>query len=108
MTAQVVATLRTLAYRDGAIASLTARFDPDTGHLAEPGAGDPYVPAGFARGVRRQLAARARRKAVDALAHTAAGEGIEVVAVPGLRSAGIAPGWLPLRVVPAVPGRREP
>ena len=61
VTAQVVATLRTLAYRDTAIAALSARFDPATGVVSPPtGPGDD-VPSGFARGVRRQLAARLRR-----------------------------------------------
>ncbi|EID71821.1 MULTISPECIES: zinc ribbon domain-containing protein [Rhodococcus] len=60
VTAQVMATLRTLAYRDAAIAALSTRFDPDTGVVAPPiGSGD-HVSAGFARGVQRQLAARAR------------------------------------------------
>ncbi|MDT2009172.1 transposase [Rhodococcus opacus] len=61
VTAQVVATLRTLAYRDTAIAALSARFDPATGRLTAPSEPGDSVPAGFARGVRRQLAARARR-----------------------------------------------
>ncbi|WP_255221815.1 transposase [Rhodococcus wratislaviensis] len=61
VTAQVMATLRTLTFRDTAIAALSTRFDPDTGVVAPPiGSGD-HVPSGFARGVRRQLAARARR-----------------------------------------------
>jgi hypothetical protein len=64
VTAQATATLRTLTYRDTAIASLSARFDPATGHIAPPAGGETYVPSGFARGVRRQLVARARR--VDA------------------------------------------
>ncbi|CAG7589801.1 MULTISPECIES: zinc ribbon domain-containing protein [Rhodococcus] len=58
VTAQVVATLRTLAYRDTAIAALSARFDPATGRLTAPTEPGDSVPAGFARGVRRQLAAR--------------------------------------------------
>ncbi|MFC9763144.1 zinc ribbon domain-containing protein [Rhodococcus jostii] len=61
VTAQVMATLRTLTFRDTAIAAISARFDPATGVVAPPiGSGD-HVSAGFARGVRRQLAARARR-----------------------------------------------
>ena len=60
VTAQAMATLRTLAYRDTAIAALSTRFDPDTGVVAPPiGSGD-HVSAGFARGVQRQLVARAR------------------------------------------------
>ena len=55
-----MATLRTLTYRDTAITALSQRFDPATGAVA-PETGSPdYVPPGFARGVRRQLAARAR------------------------------------------------
>lgn len=61
VTAQATATLRTLTYRDTAIASLSARFDPATGHIAPPTGGEVYVPSGFARGVRRQLVARTRR-----------------------------------------------
>ncbi|RZL82406.1 MAG: transposase [Rhodococcus sp. (in: high G+C Gram-positive bacteria)] len=61
VTAQVMATLRTLAYRETAIAALSARFDPATGVLAPPTEPGDAVPPGFARGVRRQLAARARR-----------------------------------------------
>ncbi|WP_230990123.1 zinc ribbon domain-containing protein [Rhodococcus oxybenzonivorans] len=61
VTSQVVGTLRTLAYRDHAIGSLSARFDPATGRLAPPTAAGECVPSGFARGVVRQLAARARR-----------------------------------------------
>ncbi|TQC45444.1 transposase [Rhodococcus sp. WS4] len=61
VTAQVMATLRTLAYRDTAITALSARFDPATGVVAPPTEPGDHVPAGFARGVRRQLAARARR-----------------------------------------------
>ncbi len=60
VTAQVMATLRTLTYRDTAITALSQRFDPATGAVA-PETGLPdYVPPGFAWGVRRQLAARAR------------------------------------------------
>ncbi|RZL71126.1 MAG: transposase, partial [Rhodococcus sp. (in: high G+C Gram-positive bacteria)] len=55
VTAQVMATLRTLAYRDTAITALSARFDPATGHLTAPTEPGDAVPAGFARGVRRQL-----------------------------------------------------
>ena len=61
VTAQVTATLRTLAYRDTAIAALSARFDPDTGRLTAPTEPGDYVPSGYARGVRRQLLAHARR-----------------------------------------------
>ncbi|TQC46874.1 transposase [Rhodococcus sp. WS4] len=61
VTAQVMATLRTLAYRDTAITALSARFDPTTGAVAPPTEPGASVPSGFARGVRRQLAARARR-----------------------------------------------
>ncbi|TQC39152.1 transposase [Rhodococcus sp. WS4] len=60
VTAQVMATLRTLAYRDTAIAALSARFDPATGVVAPPTEPGDHVPAGFARGVRRQLIARSR------------------------------------------------
>ena len=70
VTAHATATLRTLTYRDTAIASLSARFDPATGHLRAPADGELSVPSGFARGVRRQLVARARD--IDAAAsHTA-------------------------------------
>lgn len=61
VTAHATATLRTLAYRDAAIASLSARFDPATGRIAAPECAAEYVPSGFARGVRRQLLARTRR-----------------------------------------------
>ncbi|MBV6756297.1 zinc ribbon domain-containing protein [Rhodococcus opacus] len=61
VTAQVMATLRTLAYRDTAITALSERFDPATGRIAPPTAAADRVPLGFARGVRRQLLARARR-----------------------------------------------
>ncbi|SEE52893.1 hypothetical protein SAMN04490220_8209 [Rhodococcus jostii] len=61
VTAQVVATLRTLSYRDAAIAALSARFDPATGVVAPPAGSGDAVPPAFARGVRRQLIARARR-----------------------------------------------
>ncbi|MFC0449627.1 zinc ribbon domain-containing protein [Rhodococcus jostii] len=61
VTAQVMATLRTLAYRDAAITALSARFDPATGAVAPPTGPGDAVPSGFARGVRRQLAAHARR-----------------------------------------------
>ncbi|MDV7357615.1 zinc ribbon domain-containing protein [Rhodococcus oxybenzonivorans] len=61
VTSQAIGTLRTLAYRDNAISSLSARFDPATGRLTPPTAAGDYVPAGFARGVARQLTARARR-----------------------------------------------
>ncbi|WP_252189669.1 MULTISPECIES: zinc ribbon domain-containing protein [unclassified Rhodococcus (in: high G+C Gram-positive bacteria)] len=62
VTAQVMTSLRTLAYRDTAIAALSARFDPATGTLAPPTEPGDWVPLGFARGVRRQLLARARRE----------------------------------------------
>ncbi|NDV06446.1 transposase [Rhodococcus sp. IEGM 248] len=62
VTEQVMATLRTLAYRDAAITSLSERFDPATGRIAPPTAAADCVPLGFARGVRRQLVARARRE----------------------------------------------
>jgi hypothetical protein len=61
VTGQVLATLRTLAYRDTAITALSARFDPATGVLAPPTESGAFVPSGFVRGVRRQLIARARR-----------------------------------------------
>ncbi|BAH48778.1 hypothetical protein ROP_05310 [Rhodococcus opacus B4] len=61
VTAQVMASLRTLAFRDTAIASLSERFDPATGRIAPPTAAADWMPPGFARGVRRQLIARARR-----------------------------------------------
>ncbi|MFE5702674.1 zinc ribbon domain-containing protein [Rhodococcus koreensis] len=61
VTAQVMATLRTLAYRDTAITALSERFDPATGRIAPPSAVADWVPLGFARGVRRQLVARSRR-----------------------------------------------
>ncbi|WP_016883661.1 MULTISPECIES: zinc ribbon domain-containing protein [unclassified Rhodococcus (in: high G+C Gram-positive bacteria)] len=60
VTAQAVGTLRALAYRDTAITALSARFDPATGRIAAPTTAAEYVPSGFARGVVRQLAARAR------------------------------------------------
>ncbi|TQC42882.1 transposase [Rhodococcus sp. WS4] len=62
VTAQVVATLRTMAYRDIAVVSLSARFDPTTGRLACPDTPGDFVPPGFARGVVRQLAACHRRR----------------------------------------------
>ncbi|WP_073366493.1 transposase, partial [Rhodococcus jostii] len=61
VTAQVMATLRTLTHRDNAIAALSARFDPATGAVAPPTGSADDVPPGFARGVRRQLIAHARR-----------------------------------------------
>ena len=61
VTAHATATLRTSRYRDAAIASLSARFDPVTGRLRAPADGELSVPSGFARGVRRQLVARTRR-----------------------------------------------
>jgi hypothetical protein len=61
VTSQAIGTLRTLAYRDNAIGSLSARFDPVTGRLAPPTTAGECVPSGFARGVARQLAARSRR-----------------------------------------------
>ncbi|MEU2003286.1 zinc ribbon domain-containing protein, partial [Rhodococcus sp. NPDC019627] len=60
VTSQAVGTLRTLAYRDTAIGSLSARFDPATRRLTPPTTAGDYVPAGFARGVARQLTARSR------------------------------------------------
>jgi hypothetical protein len=63
VTSQAIGTLRTLAYRDTAIGSLSARFDPVTGRIAPPTAAGECVPAGFARGVARQLAARSRTTA---------------------------------------------
>ncbi|BAH55291.1 hypothetical protein ROP_70440 [Rhodococcus opacus B4] len=62
VTAQVMATLRTLAYRGTAIAALSERFDPATGTLAPPTEPGDWVPLGFVRGVVRQLIARARRE----------------------------------------------
>ncbi|TQC47059.1 transposase [Rhodococcus sp. WS4] len=61
VTAQVMATLRILAYRDAAVAALSERFDPATGRITPPTEPGDYVPLGFARGVRRQLVARSRR-----------------------------------------------
>ncbi|QZS55874.1 zinc ribbon domain-containing protein [Rhodococcus opacus] len=61
VTAHVVATLRTLTFRDTAIAALSARFDPATGAVAPSTESADYVPPGFVRGVQRQLAAHARR-----------------------------------------------
>ncbi|GAF45747.1 hypothetical protein RW1_026_00470 [Rhodococcus wratislaviensis NBRC 100605] len=61
VTAQVMTTLRTLAYRDTAIAALSARFDAASGAVAPPIGSADYVSAGFARGVRRQLIACSRR-----------------------------------------------
>jgi Putative transposase DNA-binding domain len=61
VTSQVLATLRTLAYRDNAITALWARLDPATGQMAAPTAGSEHVRPGFARGVRRELLAQARR-----------------------------------------------
>ncbi|GCE37518.1 mobile element protein [Rhodococcus wratislaviensis] len=61
VTAQAMATLRTLTYRDTAITALSARFDPATGTLAPPTEPGDWVPLGFARGVVRQLTARACR-----------------------------------------------
>ncbi|WP_009480488.1 zinc ribbon domain-containing protein [Rhodococcus sp. JVH1] len=60
VTAQVMATLRTLTHRDTAITALSHRFDPATGAVAWPTEPGDHVSAGFLRGVRRQLAARAR------------------------------------------------
>jgi len=62
VTAQVMATLRTMAYRDTAITALSARFDPATGTVAPPTEPRDFVSAGFARGVRRQLIAHSRRE----------------------------------------------
>ncbi|MFD9667057.1 zinc ribbon domain-containing protein [Rhodococcus sp. NPDC059968] len=61
VTAQVMATLRTVAYRDAAITALSARFDPATGRLTTPTAVADFVPPGFARGVQRQLIAHVHR-----------------------------------------------
>ena len=61
VTAQVMASLRTLAFRDTAIVALSARFDPATGTLTAPTKPGDWVPPGFARGVQRQLIARSRR-----------------------------------------------
>ncbi|MHA4848909.1 zinc ribbon domain-containing protein [Rhodococcus sp. MSC1_016] len=61
ITSQAIGTLRTLAYRDTAISSLSARFDPATGRIAPPTTAGEYVPPGFARGVARQLTVRSRR-----------------------------------------------
>ncbi|MFE7418863.1 zinc ribbon domain-containing protein [Rhodococcus sp. NPDC057529] len=58
VTAQAMATLRTLTYRDAAIAALSARFDPETGRISAPTTAAEYVPPGFARGVVRQLTER--------------------------------------------------
>ncbi|MFD9665484.1 transposase, partial [Rhodococcus sp. NPDC059968] len=63
VTAQAMATLRTLAYRDTAITALSARFDPATGRIAAPTTTAEYVPSGYARGVVRQLTARSHRTA---------------------------------------------
>lgn len=60
VTAQVMTTLRSMAFRDTAIATLSARFDTVTGHLAPPTGSEGHVPSGFARGVLRQLAKRFR------------------------------------------------
>ncbi|MFD9668125.1 zinc ribbon domain-containing protein [Rhodococcus sp. NPDC059968] len=62
VTAQAMATLRTLAYRDTAITALSARFDPATGAVAPPTEPGDFVPSGFLRGVRRQLIAHSRRE----------------------------------------------
>ncbi|QHE71019.1 zinc ribbon domain-containing protein [Rhodococcus sp. WAY2] len=61
VTAQVMASVRTLAFRDAAIAALSERFDPVTGTLAPPTEPGDSVPLGFARGVQRQLVAFSRR-----------------------------------------------
>ncbi|MFD9668456.1 zinc ribbon domain-containing protein [Rhodococcus sp. NPDC059968] len=61
VTAQVMATLRTLAYRDTAVTALSARFDPATGTVAPPTGPGDSVSAGFLRGVQRQLIAHSRR-----------------------------------------------
>ncbi|MFD6060670.1 zinc ribbon domain-containing protein [Rhodococcus wratislaviensis] len=60
VTAQVMATLRTLTHRDTAITALSQRFDPATGAVVPPTEPGDHVAAGFLRGVRRQLATRAR------------------------------------------------
>jgi len=61
VTAQVMASLRTLAYRDTAITALSTRFDPATGRVTAPTAPTDHVRSGFAQGVRRQLIAHLRR-----------------------------------------------
>jgi len=61
VTAQVMTVLRTLTYRDTAITTLSARFDPATGAITAPATAADHVPSGFARGVRRQLIARSRQ-----------------------------------------------
>lgn len=58
LPAQVMATLRTLTFRDTAIATLSARFDPATGRVTAPADSADHVPSGFVRGVLRQLTAR--------------------------------------------------
>ena len=50
VTAQVVATLRTLAYRDTAITALSARFDPATGVVAPPTGPARLCAVGFRSG----------------------------------------------------------
>lgn len=60
VTSQVIATLRTLTFRDTAIAALSARFDTATGCLGPPISSEDHMPSGFARGVLRQLTARSR------------------------------------------------
>ncbi|MGW0177401.1 zinc ribbon domain-containing protein [Rhodococcus sp. NPDC003322] len=62
-TAQVVSMLRTLAFRDSAVAALSPRFDPHAGRLTGPDQPDDRVPlsAAFIRNVVRQLAAHHRR-----------------------------------------------
>ncbi|MBC2896100.1 zinc ribbon domain-containing protein [Rhodococcus sp. 4CII] len=67
VTAQVMASRRTLAYRDTAITALAQRFDPATGRIAPPTCAADWVPAGFARGVRRQLVVHSRRTDTDAV-----------------------------------------
>ncbi|MFC0448562.1 zinc ribbon domain-containing protein [Rhodococcus jostii] len=66
VTAQAVGTLRALAHRDTAIITLSARFAPATGRIAAPTTAAECVPSGFARGVVRQITARARAAADSA------------------------------------------
>ncbi|EKT81094.1 hypothetical protein JOJ86_001813 [Rhodococcus percolatus] len=67
VTAQVMTSLRTLAYRDTAMTALSERFDPATGRIAPPTRAADWVPAGFARGLQRQLVAHSRRTDTDAV-----------------------------------------
>ncbi|MEV6769428.1 zinc ribbon domain-containing protein [Nocardia sp. NPDC051030] len=63
--AQTMACLRTSAFRDTALTACSLRFDPATGTFTAPGTTADGVPAGFARGVRRQLTAHHRRTGSD-------------------------------------------